>query len=66
MDGNQKLAELDPVITLDDAANFASVHRDTLRRCGRRGDIDIVQISPRRIGIRKSELRRWLDSRAAA
>ena len=37
----------------------------TLKRCGARGEIKILQLSPRRIGVRLSTLNAWLDSRAA-
>jgi predicted DNA-binding transcriptional regulator AlpA len=63
---NPNYADFDALITINDAAKIASLHRSTLWRCGRRAEIEIVKISPRRVGIRKSELRRWLASRVAA
>jgi len=60
-------AEIDPVLPIHDAAILAgNVHRCTLRRCANRGELQLIRVSPRRIGVRKSELLRWLDSRAAA
>jgi len=60
-------AEIDPVLPIRVAAILAGdVHRCTLQRCVDRGELQFIRISPRRIGVRKSELLRWLDSRAAA
>jgi len=56
----------EPIVSLAEAAKASGVHKMTLRNCGKRGEIEIIQLSPRRIGIRKSELVRWLNSRAIA
>ena len=56
----------DPVLTLDHSAEVAGVSTYTLRRARNRGEIKILQLSPRRIGIRLSELNRWLNERPQA
>ena len=54
----------DRVISLDEAASIAGVSSWTLKRARTRGEIQILQLSPRRIGIRLSALDRWINSRA--
>lgn len=54
---------IDPVVPLKDAAVVAGVHAQTLKNECRRGRIVLIRVSERRIGIRKSELNRYLDSR---
>jgi len=56
----------DPVLTLDRSAEVAGVSPYTLRRAGNRREIKILRLSPRRIGIRLSELNRWLNERPQA
>jgi excisionase family DNA binding protein len=53
----------DRVLAIPEAALLAGVSVDTLRRVARRGELTILRLSPRRIGIRASELARWLASR---
>ena len=56
-------ADIDPLLPLDELAVLAgNVHRATLRRCFKRGELQFVRISPRRVGVRKSEAIRWLQS----
>jgi excisionase family DNA binding protein len=50
----------DSVMSIDKAAHRLGIHRDTLRRRAREGQIKILQLSARRIGIRESEFQRYL------
>jgi hypothetical protein len=54
----------DPVLPVDFAALEVGLSSRTLRRCHERGEIQFVKLSPRRIGIRRSELERFITSRA--
>jgi excisionase family DNA binding protein len=56
---------IDRVITLDEAAAIAGVSSWTLKRENKRGALRFVRPSPRRVGIRRSELERWLDACSA-
>jgi predicted DNA-binding transcriptional regulator AlpA len=58
-------SEADRVVSLGEAAHLAGVSADTLRRCHKREEIKIVKLSPRRVGVRLSDLRRFIDERAA-
>jgi hypothetical protein len=40
------------MISLKEAARLRGVSEDTLRRQAARGEIEIVQLSPRRVGMR--------------
>ena len=56
---------LDKVISLPEAAHLAGISPDTLRRCHRREEIKIVKLSPRRVGVRLSDLRAFIEARAS-
>jgi predicted DNA-binding transcriptional regulator AlpA len=56
---------LDKVISLPEAAHLAGVSPDTLRRCHKRNEITIIKLSPRRVGVRLSDLKAFIDERAA-
>lgn len=55
------LAE-DRVLTVPQGALAAGVSPDTLRRAAARGELKLLRLSARRIGIRTSDFRRWLDA----
>jgi predicted DNA-binding transcriptional regulator AlpA len=55
----------DKVLSLPEAAHFAGVSPDTLRRCHKRKELKIIKLSPRRVGVRLSDLKAFLDARAA-
>ena len=59
-------SEIDPVLPMAVAAKSVAMHRDTLLRCWRRKELKIIKLSPRKLGVRKSELERWLSSRTLA
>ena len=56
---------VDKVVSLPEAAHLAGVSPDTLRRCHKRQELKLVKISPRRIGVRLSDLKAFIDARAA-
>jgi hypothetical protein len=60
------MQELDQALPIAVAAKSVSMHRDTLLRCARRGELKIIKLSPRKLAVLRSELKRWLDSKAAA
>lgn len=55
----------DKVISITEAAELAGVSPDTLKRCHERGELKIIKISPRRRGIRLSNLQSFLETREA-
>jgi hypothetical protein len=56
---------IDKVVSLPEAAHIAGVSPDTLRRCHKRQELKIIKVSPRRVGVRLSDLRAFIDARAA-
>ena len=56
---------IDPVLAIPEAAKIAGISPWTLKRVARNGDLTIIRLSERRIGIRMSELYRWMDTREA-
>jgi hypothetical protein len=56
---------LDHVVSLHEAAHIAGVSPDTLRRCHKRNELTIIKMSPRRVGVRLSDLKAFIDARAA-
>lgn len=56
---------VDKVVSLPEAAHMAGVSPDTLRRCHKRHEIKIIKLSPRRVGVRLSDLRAFIEARAA-
>ena len=56
---------IDKIVSLPEAAHLAGVSPDTLRRCNKRQELKIVKLSPRRVGVRLSDLKAFIDSRAA-
>jgi len=54
----------DPILPIEFAALEAGVCSRTLRRCHDRKEIEFIRISPRRIGVRRSELARFINERA--
>ena len=56
---------IDKIVSLTEAAHLAGVSPDTLRRCNKRQELKIIKLSPRRVGVRLSDLRAFIDARAA-
>jgi predicted site-specific integrase-resolvase len=56
---------IDPVLAIPEAAKIAGVSLWTLKRRASDGELTIIKLSTRRIGIRMSELYRWMDTREA-
>lgn len=59
----QVTAHPDALVTLTDAAVFLGVGRRSVEELVRQGDLPIVRISPRRIGIRLGDLSAFIESR---
>lgn len=55
----------DRVISISEAALRTGCSVATLKRCHKRQELKIIKLSPRRIGIRLSDLVAFLDSRTA-
>jgi excisionase family DNA binding protein len=55
---------VDKVISLPEAAHLLGVSPDTLRRCHKRNELTIIKLSPRRVGVRLSDLKAFLEGRA--
>lgn len=55
----------DKIVSLPEAAHLAGVSPDTLRRCHKRQELKLIKISPRRVGVRLSDLKAFIDARAA-
>ena len=55
----------DKVVSIREAAEISGISTSTLKRQLKAGELKIVRLSPRRIGIRLSALHGWLDARAA-
>jgi len=53
----------DPVYPLRDIARRWHVHVDTVRRRIAAGELKAVRLSPRRLGLRASEVERYLRER---
>lgn len=61
------IAGLDPVLTVQEVARLLSIGEHTLRTVLREGRGPIVtKLSHRKIGIRGSHLKQWLDSRSCS
>jgi hypothetical protein len=55
----------DKVVSIQEAAVVSGVSASTLKRQAKAQKLQILQLSPRRIGIRLSEIHRWLNNCAA-
>ena len=53
----------DRVVTLPEASMITGLSVDTLKRCNARNELRILKLSPRRIGIRLSDLQAFVDAR---
>jgi hypothetical protein len=51
---------LDPIVPLKDAAALLGCHPDTVRNREREGKIKILRMSPRRLGVHVSEIRKFM------
>jgi hypothetical protein len=55
----------DRIVSLDEASAISDLSKDTLRRCHQRKELEIIQLSPRRRGVRLSALWAFIHARAA-
>ena len=65
---SRKLEEigLDPIVPLPLCAQALGASTQTLKNLAKRGDLEIIRVSERRCGIRRSVLDRFLESRKSA
>ena len=56
---------LDRIVPLPEASTITGLSIDTLKRCVVRNELKIIKLSPRRVGIRLSDLQRFVDDRAS-
>jgi hypothetical protein len=56
------LDRFDRVVNLNDAASIIGVSVWTLRRRAKLGELTILKLSPRRNGMRLSEIQRFLEA----
>jgi hypothetical protein len=54
----------DRIVSLPEASAITGLSVDTLRRCHERQELEIIKLSPRRVGIRLSSLWAFVDARA--
>lgn len=55
----------DRVARLDEAATILGISTWTLKRRSKAGEITILKLSPRRLGVRLSEIQRYLETKEA-
>ena len=54
---------MDRIVPLPEASIITGLSVDTLKRCSARNELKILKLSPRRVGIRLSDLQRFVDDR---
>jgi hypothetical protein len=64
----EKIRELglDPIVPLPICAEAAGLSQQTLKAMAARGEMEIIRVSERRCGIRRSVLDAFLESRKSA
>ena len=55
----------DRIVSFDEASAISDLSKDTLRRCHQRKELENIELSPRRRGIRLSALWAFIQARAA-
>jgi hypothetical protein len=55
----------DRVISIGEAAARAGISVATLKRCWARGELKVIKMSPRRIGVRLGDLEAFLAARVS-
>ena len=58
---DSKMQFIDRVVLIEEAGAILEIPRWTLLRQSEAGKIKILKLSPRRLGIRMSEINRYLD-----
>jgi len=62
---NLPVTDVDPILSVPYCAKASDVSVSTYKRAAKRGEVQILQISPRRQGVRQSEHIRFINSRRA-
>jgi len=52
----------DRVLSYPEVKAVTGYSEDSIRRAAAREELKLTRLGPRKVGVRKSELRRWLDS----
>jgi len=63
---NSDLQTPDRILSLEEAAQIAGLGFRTMLRLRERGEIRVLKLTARRVGIRLSDLQAWIDSRELA
>ena len=58
---DSKMQFIDRVVLIEEAGAILGISRWTLLRQSEAGKIKILKLSPRRLGVRMSEINRYLD-----
>jgi predicted DNA-binding transcriptional regulator AlpA len=53
--------QADRVVSMPEASTLTGLSIDTLKRCGARNELKILKLSPRRIGIRLSDIQAFVS-----
>ncbi len=66
MSNSETVPAPDRILSLEEAAQIAGLGFRTLLRLRERGEIRVLKLTERRVGIRMSDLQAWIDSREVA
>lgn len=55
---------VDRIVNIPEAARLLGVSAATVRRCCARRELRLIRLSPRRVGLRLSDLAAFIDARA--
>jgi excisionase family DNA binding protein len=65
------IARIPPDLVDDQVLRYREVEaitgssKDSIRRAAARNELKLTRLGPRQVGVRRSELRKWLDQRTA-
>jgi excisionase family DNA binding protein len=65
MTSNNAASRQDRVVSIKEAAKILNVHHDTVRKLWKTNRLEVVRLSDRRIGVRISEIDRYLNAAVA-
>ena len=66
MSNNAAAPTPDRVVSMQEAATLAGLSPRTFQRIRERGEIRVIQLSQRRVGVRLSDLEKWIAGREVA
>jgi excisionase family DNA binding protein len=56
----------DRILSPAEVGEITGLGRSTIERARKDGELKFIQLTPRRVGLRASELQRWLNTREHA